>query len=461
MSDLSEGFERALRIFRYNIQSKTMANSLLGLRFHIRTFGCQMNVNDSERLAGLLASEGAVAAESPEGSDLVLVNTCGVRRKSEEKLYSYLGRLSRLRAGRGLRVGVVGCVAQMRRGELLDGRRADFVVGPDRYLEILEIVRDSAARGRVETGREPDWRELGGTPLRQDAVSGYVTVMEGCDNFCAYCVVPYARGREKSRPFESVLAEVESLERSGYPEVQLLGQNIDAYRDPATGRGFPDLLRSVAERPGDRWVRFVTSHPRGFDPATAEIMAGNRRVCRALHLPVQAGSTDVLRRMNRGYTREEYLALVERIRGRVPEVAFSTDIIVGFPGETAADFEDTLEVLRRVRFANIFSFRYSPRPMTAAARLPDDVPPAEKARRLAAVQDLQREIQSEAHRALVGRTLRVLGTGRSARDASVHAGRTEGNLVVNFAAPGDPAGRFVDVTIEGFGPYSLKGTARS
>jgi len=430
------------------------------MKFFVRTFGCQMNENDSEHIGGMLVRAGATRASTAEDADVIIVNTCAVRAKSEEKLSSYLGRLSSLKKKRPVLIGVAGCVAQVRRHDLLKKRPfVDFVIGPDNYLEIPAILERAAAAGPViETGRSREWREFGrAETLRESPTSAFVTVMEGCDNFCAYCVVPFSRGREKFRPFESVVREAGDLAAAGYREIQLLGQNVNSYRDPATGCGFADLLDAVAAVPGLAWVRFLTSHPKNFGDDIIGAMARNPKVCRSLHLPIQSGSTDVLERMNRGYSREGYLALIERIRAHVPGILLNTDIIVGFPGETEADFEATCDALRRVRYAGIFSFRYSPRPLTAAARMADDVPLEVKRRRLLVLQGLQKTIQTEINASFVGHELEVLCAGPSPKGAGRMAGRTEGNLVVNFPAPAEAAGRFVTVRITGSGPYSLHG----
>jgi tRNA-2-methylthio-N6-dimethylallyladenosine synthase len=438
-----------------------MANDLDGRLFFIRTFGCQMNENDSEKIAGVLAAEGARPAGREEDADILIVNSCAVRAKSEEKMYSYLGRLAQMKARRPLLIGVAGCVAQVERDRLL-ARRAgiDFVVGPDGYLNLPEILARAGegpvvAAEHVATWQEPPARLL----ARQSPISAFVTIMEGCDNFCSYCIVPMARGREKFRPLASVLAEVEDLARSGYREIQLLGQNVNAYRDPESGADFAYLLRQTAAIQGPEWIRFLTSHPRSFGPAIIDAMASSARICRQLHLPLQSGSSSVLGRMNRGYSRDDYLGLVARLRERLPGLCLSTDIIVGFPGETEEEFQETLSILEEIRFASIFSFRYSPRPETAAARGPDDIPLEAKRRRLIEVQDLQKRLQTEFHRSLVGRTLRVLTLGPGKKDPTAFSGRTEGGQVVNFRADGDVAGRFLDIEITGFGAYSLRGTS--
>jgi tRNA-2-methylthio-N6-dimethylallyladenosine synthase len=435
-----------------------MSASLAGLKVFVRTFGCQMNENDSEHISGLLAGAGAGRADRPEDADIVVVNTCAVREKSEEKLYSYLGRLSSLKKKRPFLLGVAGCVAQLRRADLRRKRPfVDFVVGPDNYLDLPDIVRAAADSPTVRTERARGWREMGqDATARETPWSAFVPVMEGCDNFCAYCVVPFSRGREKFRPLEAVLGEARGAAGAGAVEVQLLGQNVNSYRDPGSGLGLAGLLDRVADVPGIAWVRFVTSHPRDFGDDIIRAMAGNPKICRSLHLPLQSGSSRVLERMNRGYDREAYLDLAARIKASVPGILLATDVIVGFPGETDEDFESTCDVLRLIRFAGIFSFRYSPRPLTAAARVPDDVPLEVKRRRLLSLQALQKSIQIEINASFVGRELRVLCTGPSVKGGGRFAGRTEGNLVVNFDSAADLTGRFVDVRVTGSGPYSLR-----
>jgi tRNA-2-methylthio-N6-dimethylallyladenosine synthase len=420
-----------------------------------------MNENDSEYIAGLLAGLGLAKSPSPENADILIINTCSVREKSEEKLFSLLGRFVRLKKARGGLLGVVGCSAQLHRAHLLErAPDVDFIVGPDNYPRLAEIVDASQEDHCLALSRSAGWNEPVPRPfLRESPVSAFVTIMEGCDNFCTYCVVPFTRGREKFRPARIILAEVEGLAGAGYKEVQLLGQNVNSYRDPDSGGDFSELLKRVVGVPGVEWVRFITSHPRGFSRDMARTMASLPHVCHQLHLPIQAGSTAVLQRMNRGYTREEYLSLAAFLRELMPDLSLSTDIIVGFPSETEEEFQETLSALEAVRFTNIFSFRYSPRPLTAAAKLPDDVPLAVKKRRLIEVQDLQKSIQIEGNSRLVGMVQKVLCLGESKKPPHVFAGRNEGSQVVNFSAPAgmDCIGRFVDVRITGYGPYSLRG----
>jgi tRNA-2-methylthio-N6-dimethylallyladenosine synthase len=430
-------------------------------RYFIKTFGCQMNENDSEHVAGLLVRAGAGKAISPEESDIILVNTCAVRKKSEEKIDSFLGRLSPLKKNRDRVIGILGCVAQLRKGELFKKRpEIDIIVGPDHYHELASILSRKRELKVLKTSWNRAWHEIRSTEtLRESHVSAYVPIMEGCDNFCAYCIVPFSRGREKCRPQDSILAEVLDLAGSGYKEVQLLGQNVNSYRDPGTGEDFAGLLKAVSRVEGLDWIRFITSHPKDFSPEIARIMAGRPNICRQLHLPLQSGSTAVLERMNRGYSLEEYLEKTALLKSLMPEIALSTDIIVGFPGETSAEFEETLSALKKVEFTNVFSFRYSPRPLTAAAKTEDDIPLDVKRKRLIILQELQKDIQLAKNRTLIGKTLRVLCFGESKKGAGRYSGRNEGFQVVNFDSPRDVRDRFVNVLITGCGPYSLHGEA--
>jgi tRNA-2-methylthio-N6-dimethylallyladenosine synthase len=436
-----------------------MPSKLKPLTFFIQTFGCQMNQSDSEHIAGILHQAGAAKASHPEDADIIIINTCAVRKKAEEKLFSYIGRVAQLKKRKPVRVGVVGCVAQLRSLELTAKNFGiDFVLGPDNYAELPEILQKRMAEKRVSTSWSSDWHE---TPpaliLRESRVSAYVPVMEGCNNFCTYCVVPFTRGREKYRPLSSILDEVKDLSRKAFKEIQLLGQNVNCYRDPQSGQGFRALLQETSAVEGIEWIRFLTSHPKNFSAEIAEAMQQSEKICRQLHLPLQSGSTSVLKKMKRGYTREEYLEKVSFLRRLMPEISLSTDIIVGFPGETEKDFEATLAVLRQVRFTNIFSFRYSPRPLTRAAELEEDVPPEEKRRRLAEVQDLQKRIQLENHSRQVGQAMKVLCLGSGKRTPYLQSGRNEGNEVVNFLSTETCLGKFADVRITGYGPYSLQG----
>jgi len=436
-----------------------MHKEAVNLKFHIHTFGCQMNENDSERIAGILKSCGARASNSPEESDLVIVNTCAVRKKSEEKLYSYLGRLASLKEKKKITIGVVGCVAQLYKSELLERRPfIDFVLGPDNYNQLREVVLSSEQEKFISTRSSLEFQEIPYHLLcRESAVSSYVTIMEGCNNFCSYCIVPFVRGREKFRPMKNILDEVQYLADNGYKEVQLLGQNVNSYRDPETGIDFSKLLTEVNRIERIEWIRFITSHPKNFKEKIAAAMKEAKKVCHQLHLPIQSGSSSVLKRMNRGYTREEYLEKISILRKLMPDISLSTDIIVGFPGETEEEFQETLSLLREVRYTNIFSFRYSPRPLTAASEEKDTVSFEEKKRRLSLVQQLQKELQLELNKSMVGRVMKVLCLGKSKKDSSLFSGRNKGFQIVNFRSKDDVVGRFAAVRITSFGPYSLIG----
>jgi tRNA-2-methylthio-N6-dimethylallyladenosine synthase len=418
-----------------------------------------MNENDSEHMAGLLLEAGAEEALSAEESDIIVINTCAVRAKSVDKVYSLLGRMKRIKqASPDVQIAVTGCVAQIYHDEIRKRYPfVDLIVGPDNYPALPEMLGKRRIRTEAATGWHSGWQEIRGG-YRAKGISGFVTIMEGCNNFCSYCVVPFTRGREKFRPAAQILEEIEELAAKGYREVQLLGQNVNVYRDPDHGTGFPVLLRELGRIRGIAWIRFITSHPRDFSREMGLAMKEVPQVCRQLHLPIQAGSDSVLRAMNRGYTRSEYMDRIGMLRSLMPDIALSTDIIVGFPGESEQDFEDTLRVLEEVRFTNIFSFRYSPRPRTAASRtLPDSVPLEDKKRRLMRVQSLQKQIQLEMHRDLTSRSVEVLCMGPSKKDGSVYSGRNAANQVVNFIALRDPTGTFVRVKITEYGPYSLKG----
>ncbi len=436
-----------------------MEKALENMKYHIHTFGCQMNENDSERIAGILRAAGAAFSSSLEESDLIVVNTCAVREKSEEKLYSYLGRLASLKKKKNIILGVVGCVAQLYKSEILDKAPfVDFILGPDNYGRIPDLL----SCGHEEKCIATSWkRKFQDTPhelvARESDVSSYVTIMEGCNNFCAYCVVPFTRGREKFRPLEHILQEVQYLAQKGYKEIQLLGQNVNSYEDPDSGKDFSALLKDIDHVNGIEWIRFITSHPKNFSEQIAKTMKEAEKVCRQLHLPVQSGSTSVLKRMNRGYTKEDYLNKISFIRDLMPDICLSTDIIVGFPGEREEDFEETLSILQEVRYTNIFSFRYSRRPLTAAARQSDTVSLEEKTRRLMELQKLQKSLQLELNKSLVGRTMKVLCSGKSKKDPQLFSGRNEGYQVVNFISKDDLPGRFADVRISSCGPYSLVG----
>jgi tRNA-2-methylthio-N6-dimethylallyladenosine synthase len=439
-------------------------------KYLIETFGCQMNVHDSERMAGLLDEAGYEPTDDEREADVVVINTCSVRERAEEKLYTRLGELRVLADEVGHRpiVAVAGCVAQQEGARLLkstNGHVIDVVVGTQR-LKMLPVLVDKAASSsfaEVDIGPMDDVSFPLGITRRADPVKAYVTIIEGCNDYCAFCVVPYTRGHERMRAKADILAEVRHAVEYGRREVQLLGQIVNHYQAPDDpGCDFAQLLGEVHEVPGVERIRFASPHPRHTSERLIAVVRDLPKVCKHLHLPVQSGSTRVLGAMRRRHTREEYLELVGRIRDVIPEVALSTDMIVGFPGETAADFEQTLSLVGAVRYHSMFSFKYSERPNTLASRrMPNDVSEAEKTERIVALQQLQREIQTEIHEQAIGRVVSVLVDSASRRRDGEISGRTGGNTVVNFPIPdgssADWLGRVVAVTVRRAGPNSLWG----
>jgi len=429
--------------------------------FHIVTFGCQMNEHDSERIAGILEAQGYDHVSSPELASLVILNTCSIRQKAEQKFYSELGRLRELKqTNPGLKIAVAGCIAQQEgAGILARAPHVEMVFGPSDIANlptVLERSRAGDARA-VATGGDPDYHRKNIRAARSDGIKAWVSIMYGCDNFCTYCVVPYLRGRERSRPAGDIVREVQELAERGYREVTLLGQNVNSY-----GKGtredvdFPELLRRVNDVPGIERIRFVTSHPKDLSNALAAALRDLPKICEAVHLPMQSGSDRVLAAMNRKYTAADYLDKIKRLRDAVPEIAVTTDIIAGFPGETDADFEMTMDALRTVGFDGIFAFKYSKRPNTAALKLPDHLEEEVKDRRLSRVLALQREVTDRKNQEQVGVVHEVLVDGHSRKGGAL-AGRTRGNRVVNFTGPDDLIGRTVLVRITSANANSLSG----
>jgi tRNA-2-methylthio-N6-dimethylallyladenosine synthase len=438
-------------------------------KYLIETFGCQMNVHDSERMAGLLEQAGFEATDEAVDADVVVINTCSVRERAEEKLYTRLGELRQMAAEQGHNpiVAVAGCVAQQEGATLLTRSPgvADVIVGTQAIRRLPMLVGQAAAERRPVINLDPydDVTFPLGVTRRSDPVKAYVTIIEGCNEFCSFCVVPYTRGNERMRPKADILAEVRELADTGHREVQLLGQIVNHYAAPDDAScDFSGLLEAVHAVDGIERIRFASPHPRHVTPRFLETMGRLPKVCRHLHLPVQSGSTRVLEAMRRRYTRESYLHLVERIRGALPDVALSTDMIVGFPGETGADFEDTLTLTAAVGYHSMFSFKYSPRPNTLAdKRLADDVHEDEKTRRIVALQALQRNIQTALNERLLGQTVDVLVDAASRRRQTELSGRTSTNVVVNLPGPSAWIGRTLPVRVERAGPHSVWGIARA
>jgi len=446
------------------------------MKYFIETYGCQMNVHDSERMAGLLESAGYDRTESDSDADLVVINTCSVRERAEEKLYTRLGEIKEMgrELGRDPIVAVAGCVAQQEGSRLIrrSGGAIDMVVGtqqmkmlPMLATEALTEERSPAVRARRAEGRiaiENPYEDPSfplGVVRRGDPVRAYVTIIEGCNDFCAFCVVPYTRGHERMRSKAEILADVREAAGSGRREVQLLGQIVNHYQAPDDPScDFPALLEEVHEISGIDRIRFASPHPRHTSDRVIAAVRDLPKVCKHLHLPVQSGASRVLGLMRRRHTREDYLDLVARIRAAIPKVQLSTDMIVGFPGETDADFEETLSLTSAVRYHSMFSFKYSERPNTLASkRMPDDVREAEKTRRIVALQALQRSIQSDLFQRTIGSTHQVLVDATSRRREWELTGRTGGNTVVNFPGPPEWLGQLVDVTIKRAGPNSVWG----
>ncbi|NLD56188.1 MAG: tRNA (N6-isopentenyl adenosine(37)-C2)-methylthiotransferase MiaB [Burkholderiaceae bacterium] len=437
-------------------------------KLYLRTFGCQMNEYDSRRMADLLAgTEGALLTDDPAEADIVLFNTCSVREKAQEKVFSDLGRFKALKRERPeMIIGVGGCVATQE-GEAIVSRApyVDVVFGPQTLHRLPDLIARRRSTGRPQVDITfPEIEKFDALPPpRKDGVSAFVSIMEGCSKYCSFCVVPYTRGEEISRPFEQVLLEIAQLAEQGVREVTLLGQNVNAYLGQVEGFDAPAdfalLLDYVHEVPGIERIRYTTSHPREFTQRLIDAHARLPKLAAHVHLPVQAGSDRILAAMKRGYTAMEYRSIVRRLRAARPDISVSSDFIVGFPGETEADFERTLRMVEDLGFDDSYSFVYSPRPGTPAANLPDETPQEEKLVRL---RRLQAAIQANADRisaAMVGTRQPVLVEGPSRRDAAELAGRTANNRVVNFAGSPSLVGSMVDVEIVGARAHTLRGIA--
>jgi tRNA-2-methylthio-N6-dimethylallyladenosine synthase len=431
-------------------------------KFYIETFGCQMNVHDSEKVIGTLLSRGYTQVDEADDADLVLYNTCSIRDKAEQKVFNRLQEFKRHQKGRTF--GVLGCVAQQE-GERIFERapHVSLVCGSASYNQLPQLVQLLEAGNKRVTGLSLDTDDTFETPLtrRDNPHRAYITIIEGCDKSCAYCVVPFTRGPERSRTSESVLVESAQLASMGYTEIQLLGQNVNSYRDPSSaGLNFAQLLRKVGETRGIRRVRFTTSHPRDFGKDIIDAIDETPALCNQVHLPVQSGSSSVLAAMQRLYTRDEYMRRIEWMKNSPRNIALSTDIIVGFPGETERDFEQTLALMDEVEYDSIFSFKYSPRPNTSALGLEDHIPEEEKGRRLTILQEKQRGIQLRRNAEYIGTVEEVMVEGLN-KSTGQWIGRTSQNKTLNFtsaaAASDSLIGQYLPVRVLRAGPNSLVG----
>jgi tRNA-2-methylthio-N6-dimethylallyladenosine synthase len=442
--------------------SDTIQNGTSQKTFYIETFGCQMNVHDSEKVIGTLMRQGYRQVETVEEADLVFYNTCSIRDKAEQKVFHRLNDYKRLQS-QGKKFAVLGCVAQQEGEKIFEkAPHVSLVAGSASYRSLPQmLVQIEAGNNRV-TGlddRQTDETFETEFTARSNPHRGYITIIEGCDKFCAYCVVPYTRGKERSRTSESVLAEARQMADLGYTDIQLLGQNVNAFADPLGRMSFAELLYAVGEIPGIKRVRFTTSHPRHFSKDIVQAIDALPTLCNHIHLPVQSGSSRVLNAMSREYTREMYLEKISWIKSADREIALTTDLIVGFPGETESEFEETITLMHECQFDGVFSFKYSPRPNTPAIALPDSIPDAEKSRRLQVLQGRQREIQRANYEKKVGQIYEVMVEGLNQARGQV-IGRTSQNTTLNFTAAENQmpsVGSYVNVLVTKSFPNSLVG----
>ena len=437
-----------------------MYKFILMKQLFIETYGCQMNVADSEVIASVMKMAGYETCDSIEEADAVLLNTCSVRENAENKIYSRLEALHALqKKGHAFIIGVVGCMAERVREELIEHHHVNLVAGPDSYLSVPELFAAAEIGEKainVELSTTETYRDVIPERVCGSHISGFVSIMRGCNNFCHYCIVPYTRGRERSREVDSILNEVKDLQRKGFKEVTLLGQNVNSYQCGEVG--FPQLLGIVAEAAPDMRIRFTTSHPKDMSDETLEVIATHKNICRHIHLPVQSGSNRILKLMNRKYTREWYLDRVAAIRRILPDCGLTTDIFVGYHSETEEDHQLSLSLMREVGYDSAFMFKYSERPGTYASKhLPDDVPEDTKIRRLNEMIALQNELSAESYKKDIGKTFEVLVEGVSKRSKEQFFGRTQQNKVVVFDRGSHHIGDFVKVKVSESSSATLKG----
>jgi tRNA-2-methylthio-N6-dimethylallyladenosine synthase len=432
---------------------------------YLQSFGCQMNENDSEKLSGMLEAMGYMHTDKLEDSDLVLYNTCCVRENAELKVYGHLGALKAMKErNKDMVIAVCGCMMQQKtvvEHLMKKYRHVDLIFGTHNIHKFPELLHKAIHSDSTVADVESSEGSIAeGVPIkREQGVKAWLTIMYGCNNFCSYCIVPYVRGRERSRQVPDIVAEARLLGHQGFKEITLLGQNVNSYGlDRKDGSSFAGLLRSLEEVEGLERVRFMTSHPKDLSEELILAMRDCKKVCEHLHLPVQAGSNAILREMNRKYTREYYFGLVEKIRAQIPDISLTTDIIVGFPGETEEDFEQTLDLVEKVRFDYVYTFLYSKRTGTPAAQREEQVTEAAKKKRFDALLELQNRIGRELNAPLAGKSVEVLVEGTSKNSLSTMTGRTRMNKIVNFKGEKELTGRLIDVKIKNAGTWSLDGS---
>lgn len=433
-------------------------------KLYIETYGCQMNVADSETVASIMKMAGYDACDSADQADAIFLNTCSIRDNAEQKIIHRLNALHAERnKNRKFLIGVLGCMAERAKQNLIDNHHADIVAGPDSYLRLPELVAEAENGGKaidVELSLTETYQDIIPQRICGNRISGFVSITRGCNNFCHYCIVPYTRGRERSRSIDSILQEVRDLKEKNYKEVTLLGQNVNSYRSEYNGKTiqFPDLLRMVADAVPELRIRFTTSHPKDMSDDTLQAIAEMPNICRHIHLPVQSGSNNILKTMNRKYTREWYLDRVDAIRRIIPDCGLSTDMFCGYCGETEEDHQQSLSLMRTCAFDSAFLFKYSQRPGTYAARhFEDNVPEGTKIHRLEEMIALQNELSAESNRRDIGKTFQVLIEGRSKRSAEQLYGRTEQNKVVVFDRKDHRIGELANIHITDSSSATLKG----
>ncbi len=431
-----------------------------GLKVYLETYGCQMNEYDTELVRAILIKTGFTEVDCAEKADVVLLNTCSVRENAHNRVLGRLQILDQMREDRELTVGVLGCMAQSLKMDLLEMNvTIEIIAGPDSYRNLPRMIIESRESGHLETSFDLSEFETYDDiyPIRKEGVNAWIAVMRGCDNFCTFCAVPYARGRERSRSIESIVDETKALVNEGFTQVTLLGQNVNSYGHD--GRKFDELIGAVAEIPEIRRVRFISPHPKDFPDELLQVMKSHPQICKHIHLPLQAGSDRVLKMMNRKYTAVEFRALVSKICEILPEIVLTTDIITGFPTETREEFEETVKILREIKFDSAFIFNYSERQNTVAKRRwPDDVPADEKKYRIVLLNEIQEKISLERNKRHIGQIHEILIEGPSRKRSSEWAGRTDGNKTVIFPHSSEKIGDYINVKISDATANTLKGT---